>query len=389
MGQDAPVEWNRTYGSFADGSARRMELVQNNHRLTTHDGRAITAAMNWFASGLGYTSSLSDSDHVYLIKETLILIAMLSAMASMLPLFLLLTRLKFFAPLGRPVTAGLPSVNLSVPKMLSPKKRRTAVLTAILVSGLTFPFLSQLGHGLFPFPDNIFRMTVGDGFVMWLSFLMLVSLFMLLYWYKKGDGKRDGWTSGDLGLAKGGIVLRAIMMAFVLTGAMYVLVCVSVCLFKMDFRFIWPFFKPFTLARFGQFLLYLPFYTAFFLVNAGIRLYGQMRLPEYPLNGKKSAALTQLAWWGYSVLVMLGGVFLIALIEYIPFFMGIGPGADLLFSSLFGGPFMSVMILLIPQFAVFFFFSTWFFRKSGTVYTGSFIVSILASWVLSGGSAMF
>jgi hypothetical protein len=50
---------------------------------------------------------------------------------------------------------------------------------------------------------------------------------------------------------------------------------------------------------------------------------------------------------------------------------------------------MSVMILLIPQFAVFFFLSTWLYRKSGTVYTGSFVVAILAAWVLSGGSAIF
>jgi hypothetical protein len=86
---------------------------------------------------------------------------------------------------------------------------------------------------------------------------------------------------------------------------------------------------------------------------------------------------------------MLGGVALIALVEYIPFFLGYGPGVDLLFSSLFGGPFMSVMILLVPQFAIFFFLSTWFFRKSGTVYTGSFVLAILAAWVLSGGSAVF
>jgi len=170
---------------------------------------------------------------------------------------------------------------------------------------------------------------------------------------------------------------------------MYVLVCISMGLFKVDFRFIWPLFRPFTPLRFGQFLLYLPFYAAFFTLNAGIRLYGQMRLPEISRNGKNSAALTQLAWWGYSVLVMLGGVFLIALIEYIPFFMGIGPGADLLFTSTFGGPFMSIMILLIPQFTIFFFFSTWFFRKSGTVWIGSFIVTILAAWVLCGGSAVF
>jgi hypothetical protein len=155
-------------------------------------------------------------------------------------------------------------------------------------------------------------------------------------------------------------------------------------LFRLDFRFIWPFFKTFTPARLGQFFVYLPFYAAFFTVNAGARLYGQLRLPE-----RKGPMATQCAWWGYSVLVMLGGVFLVVLIEYIPFFLGMGPGVDLFFSSLFGGPFMSVMILLIPQFAFFFFLSTWFYRRSGRVWTGSFVIAILASWVLAGGSAMF
>jgi hypothetical protein len=135
--------------------------------------------------------------------------------------------------------------------------------------------------------------------------------------------------------------------------------------------------------------VYLPVYAAFFTVNAGVKLYGQLRLPEIKLKRKKSPALTQLAWWLYSILVMLGGLFIIALIEYIPFFMGLGPGADLFLSSLFGGPYMSVLILLVPQFAVFFFFSTWLYRKSGTVYTGSFVLAILATWVMAGGSAVF
>jgi hypothetical protein len=170
---------------------------------------------------------------------------------------------------------------------------------------------------------------------------------------------------------------------------MYILLCISVAVFKIEFRFIWPFFRPFSPERFVQFLVYLPFYLAFFTVNSGIRLYGQLRIPEIARNGKISPAITQLGWWGYSVLVMLGGVILIALIEYIPFFMGFGPGADIFFTPLFGGPFMSVMILLVPQFALFFFLSTWLFRKSGTVYTGSFVVAVLASWVLCGGSAIF
>jgi dienelactone hydrolase len=387
MGQDAPVEWNRTYGGFAGGSARRMELVQNNHRLATHDGRALSAAMYWFTGALGVQSPLADSDHIYMVKEVLVLAAMLAALASILPGFLVLSRFAFFAPLVQPLERDRL-------KLLPKKSRRITALVSILLSGLTFPFLGQLGHGLMPVPEDLFRMTMGNGFITWLGFLMIVSLVMLVYWYRRGEGKRMGITLRDLGLAGAAgrnpaafgwsLAGRSALAAFILTGIMYLLTCLSSALFQLDFRFIWPFFKPFSAERFGQFLVYLPFYAAFFTVNGGAKLYGQLRLPEL-----RSPALTQLAWWGYSVFIMLGGVFLIVLVEYIPFFMGLGPGVDLVFSPLFGGPFMSVMILLIPQFAVFFFLSAWLYRKSGLVWTGSFVVAILASWVLCGGSAMF
>jgi dienelactone hydrolase len=389
-GQNAPVDWNKTYGAFADGSARRMELIQTNHRLTTHSNHALSAAIDWFGTALNVRTDLASGSHIFMIKETLVLIAMLAALASMLPLFLVLCRIKFFAPLSRPLSGDA--------KMLSPKSRRSAVILAILISGLTFPFLCQLGHGLIPVPENIFRMTVGNGFITWLTFLMLVSLTILLVWYRRGKGREEGWTLYDLGLAGKAetgetaaaqyrprqLIPRGILMAFILTGVMYILVCVSEGLFQLDFRFIWPFFRPFSALRFGQFFVYLPFYASFFTVNVGARLYGQLKLPEY-----SSPALTQLVWWGYSVLVMLGGVFLVALVEYIPFFLGIGPGVDVFIAPLFGGPFMSVMILLIPQFALFFFLSTWLYSKSGTIYTGSFVLAILASWVMSGGSAIF
>jgi len=411
MGQDAPVEWNRTYGSFEDGSARRMELVETNHRLVTYDSSALTAAMNWFTTALDVNTNLTDTNHVQWLKETLSLLAMIAAMVSMLPLFLVLVKFKFFECLALPLKSN--------PKTLSAGSRTTTFLIAILISGVTFPFLTQLGHGLLPLPEGIFRMTIGNGFITWLGFLMIIALLTLHHWYKKGGGKKRGWTLSDLGMegqpvsfskqpivsedsppkinekiippasSWKKVIVRSVIAAFILTGSMYIMTCISVAVFQLDFRFIWPFFRPFNFARFGQFLVYLPFYAAFFTINAGVKLYGQLRLPEYKWNNKKSGALTQLVWWGYSILVMLGGLFIIALIQYIPFFMGFGPGADMLFSSLFGGPFMSILILLVPQFAVFFFFSTWLYRKSGTVYTGSFVLAILATWVVTGGSAVF
>jgi len=395
-GQDAPVEWNKTYGSFKDGTARRMELIKTNHRLVTYDSDALAPAMNWLTTALEVKTNLADTDHVQWLKEFFNLLAMLGAMVSMLPLFSILSKLRFFEPLAIPL--------IEKPKMLSPGKRRITILTAVLISGATFPFLTQAGHGLLPLPESIFRMTIGNGFLAWLGFLMLVALFSLYRWYKKGEGNKLNWTLSDLGMEGHyekeinsirpsqkykNIIVRSVIMAFLLTLFMYILTCVSTAVFQIDFRFIWPFFRPFNAVRFGQFLVYLPVYAAFFTINAGIKLYGQLRLPECKINGKKSGTLTQLVWWGFSILVMLGGLFIVALIQYVPFFMGYGPGADLFFSSLFGGPFMSILILLVPQFAVLFFFSTWFYRKSGTVFTGSFVLAILATWVVSGGSAVF
>jgi len=380
MGQDEPVEWNKTYGSFEDGTARRMELVKTNHRLVTYDTSALAAAMNWFTTALEVNTSITDTNHVQWLKEVLSLLAMFAALVSMLPLFLILINFKFFESLSLPLK--------SEPKLLSPKSRRGIVITAIAISGLTFPFFTQIGHGLLPLPESIFRMTIGNGFITWLGLLMVIAVITLRRWYKKGDGNKEGWTLSDLGMEGNGngykkVIARSVIAAFILTGTMYLMTCISAAVFQLDFRFIWPFFRPFNAIRFSQFLVYLPIYTAFFTINAGVKLYGQLRLPEY-----KTPALTQLTWWGYSIFVMLGGLFVIALIQYIPFFMGFGPGADIVLTSLFGGPFMSILILLVPQFAVFFFLSTWLYRKSGSVFVGSFVLAILATWVVTGGSAI-
>jgi dienelactone hydrolase len=396
MGQDAPVEWNKTYGSFADGSARRMELIKNTHRLVTYDNSAMNAAMNWFTTALEVKTDVADSDHIHWFKEILGVIAMLSAMISMLPLFLILTQFRLFENLALPLK--------SKPKQLSSSSRTTTVFITIIISGITYPFLSQLGHGLLPLHENIFRMTIGNGFITWLGFLMIVALFSLRSWYLRGEGRKAGWTLSDMGLdgqpekdikiirpahRSKRIIPCAIIMALILTSSMYIILCIFSAVYKIDFRFIWPLFRPFNLLRLGQFFVYLPVYAAFFTINAGVKLYGQLRLPEIKFGRKKSEALTQLVWWLYSVLVMLGGLFIIILIEYVPFLLGFGPGADIVFTPLFGGPYMSVLILLVPQFALFFFFSTWLYRKSGTVYTGSFVLAILATWVLTSGSAVF
>ena len=85
---------------------------------------------------------------------------------------------------------------------------------------------------------------------------------------------------------------------------------------------------------------------------------------------------------------MVGGILLIVLIEYIPFFLQAGPGADLLFSSTFGGPFMSLLIVFAPQVIVFSVICTFAYRKTGNVFVGALLVAIMACWIVTGGSAI-
>ena len=58
----ADAAWDTTFGSFTDGSARRMELLETNHRLTTHNTDGLAVALDWFAEALEMDHPLSKHD---------------------------------------------------------------------------------------------------------------------------------------------------------------------------------------------------------------------------------------------------------------------------------------------------------------------------------------
>jgi len=375
--------WDTTYGSFEDGSARRIELLETNHRLTTHDENGLTAALAWFDSAIDLPTELDPADHTTMGKEVLVLVAMLCAVAATLPLMDLLLGLPFFAPIVQPL-----------PSKSSMKKKgawwKGAVIT-VLIAAVTYPFMTQLGHGLLPLPENIFRMTVGNGFVSWYGLLILIMLGTTWFAARKSKKKGKVLNRHAMGLGtaekttkvSGMLFWRSAVLVFFMLLLVYVLVLWSELLFQLDFRFIWPFFKTFNWVRFGQFWVYIPFFALFYVLNNS-KIFAGLRTEGTYQPGAKGFLS---CWWRY-LLVMLGGTLLVILLEYVPFFMGIGPGADVLFGSTFGGPFMSLLILFAPQVLGFSLICTYCYRKTGTVYPGALTVAALACWIVTGGSAM-
>jgi dienelactone hydrolase len=383
----ASYTWNTTYGSFADGTARRVELIETNHRLTTHNSHAVAAAMDWLESTLGVQSGMPSDKQVFMIKELFVMVAMLAVMVALCPLFILITNIGFF----RVLIIDRRSAGRA-PKLMSRGQWWKNAWIAVLIGAVTYPFMTQLGHGLLPVPENIFRMTVGNGFMTWYLTLAIISIIMVIV-SRASNKKRgiDNLDYYDMGLSRPdkarrldwALLIKSFIASTVTVACMYGLVCLFKLAFKLDLRFIWPFFKTFTKERFIQFLVYLLPFMLFFIVNVGFKLFGNMRQIQEDSVGNFIKC-----WFG-NVFVLLGGLLIVTLLEYIPFFMGYGPGADLCFGTTFGGPFMSALILLIPQFIFFTYLSTWFERKCGNVYVGAFISAMLASWIVTGGSAMF
>jgi len=375
--------WDTTFGTFSDGSARRMELLYTNHRLTTHNSRGLAVALDWFADALGYVNPIPAASQIAMGKEWLVLCAMLLTLAAIIPLMELLLTVPFFAKLVQPLP----------PKAgIKPRGKwwRGAVIT-MLIAGFSYPFMTQLGHALLPLPEGVFRMTVGNGFVGWYGLLIIVMLVTSILGWRKAKKTEgfDGYYGMGLG-AEGapgrigwGLLGRSCVLVLCLLAMVYVMVALAGACFKLDLRFIWPFFKTFTLTRLGQFCVYIPIFALFFILNNS-KIMASMRTEATYTKGGRGFFSN---WWR-NALLMVGGVLIIVLIEYIPFFMGIGPGADVFFGSTFGGPFMSLLILFVPQVLVFSVFCTYIYRRTGSVYTGALTVASLAAWIVTGGSSM-
>ena len=376
--------WDTTFGDFSNGTARRMELLMTNHRLTTHNARGLAVAMDWFDKAFGGALSGPAFDaQICMAKEWLVLLAMLCTIAALIPLFELLICIPYFKRIIQP----LPPIESVKP---TGKWWRGAIIT-VLIAGATYPFMTQLGHALLPLPEGMFRMTVGNGFIGWYLLLILIMAATSFIGWRSAKKKEtfDGFYG--MGLAaeekpdhvSRRLLVRSLVLVFFLLAFMYLIVFASEKLFSLDLRFIWPFFKTFTPTRLGQFFVYVPLFALFFLLN-NAKIMASMRTKATYQKGFKGFIGN---WWR-NALMMVGGILLIVLIEYIPFFAGVGPGADVLFGSTFGGPFMSLLILFVPQVVVFSVLCTYFYRRTGSVYTGAFLVASLAAWIVTGGSSM-
>jgi hypothetical protein len=387
FGLTSPVEWNTTYGSFADGTARRAALVNMEHHFLPLTNKAVAEAVDWMRLALkgGQTDEywIEPTSQIFMVKELFGLATLLVTILSLIPLTSIFLASKYFAPVAQPM-----------PDRYAAKRGTWWIFASInaLIGGLLYPPLtSQAGlsdkvQGIIPW----MKLQVGNGLYLWFLVNAVVCLILFSIWYFT-SARKAGVTMYDMGASfderkcklDWGILGKTLLLGVILFLWMYVLEGISQWALGQEFRFAWPFMRQFSsLARVGYFFWYLLPVLAFFLINGGLFLYGQARQPAYA-----SGAKTQWVWWLKILYAGLAGLVIVWLIQYFPWVvLGMGPGFELLGLPQYSAMWPLMLFVYVPEFALLLFMTTWFYRKTGRIYLGALMVSSLAMWFLTAGT---
>jgi hypothetical protein len=386
LGLTGPIEWEQTYGSFEDGSARKMTLINMDHHLLTLQNKAIAEAVDWMnqalQGGVKDANWIDSTKQIFMWKEIFGFITLIMTMVSLFPLTNILLASAYFQPVAQPL-----------PKRYVAGKSQwwIAATISVVIGAITYPITTFWGgiggkiETIFPF----MKMEMGNGVAAFFLVNALISVILFAFWYRGAHKK--GVTMYDMGVSfdeqktkiNWGIIGKTVLMAFILFMWMYLLEGFFQWALGVEFRFAWPYMRQFSSPeRVGYFFLYLIPTLVFFLINGGIFLFGQARQKEYATPAK-----TQWMWWLKNIFAMVLGLFLVWAFQYVPwFFLGMGPGFENVGLAQYSGMWPLMLFVYIPEFLVLYYWLTWFYRRTGRIYLGAVVVASIAMWFLTAGT---
>ncbi len=390
FGLTPPLEWDTTYGSFEDGTARRMAYINMDHHLLPLQNKSVAETVDWFRlalkDGEGGSMWIEPTKQIFMLKEIFGFITLLGTMVTLLPLTNLLLSLKFFAPVAQPIPNRYVAARKDWWKLAT---------TNMLIGGILYPLTTQYGaiggkiETWFPWA----KMSMANGVAAFFLANAVVALVLFIFWFL--EKKKEGVTLYDMGVTFGedknkmdwGILGKTLLVGVILFVWMYLFAGLFQITIGQEFRFAWPYMRLFSGNRLGYFFIYLIPALLFFLINGGLFLFGQARVKE-----EATPAKTQWMWWLKASYAMVTGLFLIWCFQYLPwFFGGAGPGFETITFfqmdlSQFTSMWPLMLFVYVPEFIILFWFHTWFYRRTGKIYLGALMIASLATWFMTAGT---
>jgi pimeloyl-ACP methyl ester carboxylesterase len=362
-GTTAPVEPLKWYGSKAANTLRIMYQPKASHTRLHVSSLAASYAVNFMNETLtgGNPQGMADSNIIWYWKEIGTAISMLGAFLFLFAFGTLL------------LSAGKNSEYISRPA--DGKAAFTIKFWIMLILGAAIPAFTyfafmNIGTKILPL-SRLFPQEVGSEVSAWASLNGIISLGILILLYFI-FGKKEGADPKEWGFKTGGKnILRQVLLGLGAALGAYLLLCLIVFIFKVDFRFHVIGFMPLTLAKFQAMCSYFVFFAIYALCNS------------LALNASyRFARGTYLKTALFSVLANTGGMAVLLIIGY--------GGFSILGYLPFSNTGWSLRIIQAISFLVFLpmaaLLNTYFFKKTGSIYMGSTISALFLTFATIGNT---
>ncbi|MFN8376429.1 MAG: alpha/beta hydrolase, partial [Anaerolineae bacterium] len=348
-----------------DGTARQLYMPAGTHPNDHISTEAIGDAIEWFQLTLEGGNGLAPSDQVWFWKEIGTFIAFVGAVLFMFPAGALLLQSNFFKEVSLPLPTSKGAVGIGW--------WVAAVLTAA-IPAISFFWLQNQGNSMFP-ASLFWPQTITTGIMTWAVGNGIITLVLFLAWHYLMNNK-TGATGKDYGVSRSLVLIgKSLLLALCVVFGVYMLLAISDWMFKIDFRLWVVALKPMNFLQFHIALAYLlPF--AFFFLVASTAINSQLR--------QVNADGTAVPLWRAMLInaaLMAGGILVMLIFQYAGLMSGnpLPLGESLL---------TIVAIQFVPLLAIVAFILTYFFRKTGNIYTGAFICALFITWYIVAGQAI-
>jgi hypothetical protein len=373
FGIEEPIVPDQLYGSIEDGTARILYQPFEEHAGSTDSPPAIANVITWMQMTLDGGTDLPPSDQIWGWKLLGTAAALFGAMLFLFPAGALLLQTPFFSPLAQPIPEykGLTGIRWWIGALI------TTALGPLLY--LTVWQNMFFGGGWLA-PNALWPQSFTNIYMVWSVIVGVIAILLILFNHIVIT-RKEGASAVNYGLAaegqgvEWGKVWKSALLALCILLPIYLILVFVNATWLVDFRAWVVSLMPMDSGRFSAFLGYLiPF--AVFFVPQGILFAGFLRVRE----GKASLGFEMLV---NAVMLTLGAAVWL-LILYLPLVAG-GPqiiaGGPLGGTAAgLGGIYYLPLLVLWPLVACIY---TFFFRKTGRVYTGVFLATLFIVWMLA------
>lgn len=372
FGTKDPIEIGKVYGSIPDGTARILYQPWGTHPGSTDSRASIGYALDWMAQTLSGGAGIASSNQIWPWKSLGSILALLGGFLFLFPMGALLLQTPFFRSLVEPVPEfrGL--------------RGGMWWLAAVLTTGIGPLLYMGVWKKMFfapPLaPNRIWPENFTNVIMVWGLVTAAIGIVLTVLTHLTRT-RRLGATLESYGLGGAGEgiplgkILKSLLWAAATLLPIYLCLLFVEAVWKVDFRLWIIALLPMTPARWGAFLGYL---VPFAIISAyqAVLLMGLLRA-----NGGKASLGREMVT--NSVILTLGALIWLAIL-YIPLAAG-GPIAYAkdpigVTAAGMGGIYYIPMLVFYPLAACVY---TYFFRKTGRVYTGVLLVTLLQVWQLA------